>query len=273
LANSIYDQIRRIGDGAAAPDTYPNDNYGQTLRIADKVGAVGTYSGDMLSQLRRIADGISAPDTYPRDIYNQVRRIADKVGGASTYTNDIYGQLTRIADTGLNPLAFFGSATVPENTAVSSTLGTVAVTGGTGPYTFAITAGNGAGKFALDSSTGVMTLAGALDYETTTSYALTITADNGVDAVLTLTLTLNVGDVDEIAPTISSLSFTSTPVANSTYLAGEIISVTIVWSESVVVTGTPQLTLNVGGKQDGQLRERHWNGHSGFLLHGPKWRQ
>ena len=105
-------------------------------------------------------------------------------------------------------LTFSGSATVPEDTAPSSSLGTFSVSGGSGSYTYAITAGNGAGKFSV--STATLVLAGALDYETTTSYALTVTADNGVDPVLTLSLTLNVGDVLDTAATLTSPTGTQT---------------------------------------------------------------
>lgn len=98
---------------------------------------------------------------------------------------------------GGNRFVFTGSAIVPENTATSSSLGTFSVSGGSGTYTYTITAGNGAGKFSI--STATLVLAGALDYETTTSYALAITADNGTPAqLLTLHLTLNVGNIAEI---------------------------------------------------------------------------
>lgn len=52
--------------------------------------------------------------------------------------------------------------------------------------------------------------------------------------------------VDAILPTVSSLSITSTATAGSTYIPGQTISVTIVWNETVTVTGTPRLTMVVG---------------------------
>ena len=47
-----------------------------------------------------------------------------------------------------------------------------------GPLTYALTAGNAAGAFALEATSGMLTVAGALDYETTASYALTLTASD-----------------------------------------------------------------------------------------------
>lgn len=111
-------------------------------------------------------------------------------------------------------VVFGGSATVPEDTATSSSLGTFSVTGGSGTYTYAITAGNGAGKFSI--STATLVLAGALDYETTTSYSLTITANNGVDPILTLFLTINVGDVLDTAATLTAPTGTQTGATTAT---------------------------------------------------------
>ena len=53
---------------------------------------------------------------------------------------------------------------------------------------------------------------------------------------------------DTTAPTISKVSFTlSTGGTDGVYTAGERITLRVVFSETVHVTGTPQLSLNVGG--------------------------
>ena len=53
--------------------------------------------------------------------------------------------------------------------------------------------------------------------------------------------------VDAVAPTVSSVTLASTPASDEGYAAGEVVTARVTFSESVVVTGTPQLTLNVGG--------------------------
>ena len=58
-------------------------------------------------------------------------------------------------------------------------------------------------------------------------------------------VTNNTGDTT--APTVSRVEITSRPGPDVTYAAGEAIEVTVTFSETVVVTGTPQLRLNVGG--------------------------
>ena len=64
--------------------------------------------------------------------------------------------------------------------------------------TYSITAGNTGNAFTINSSTGVITTAAALDYETTTSYNLTITATDAFGNATTTTQTVNVTDVNEV---------------------------------------------------------------------------
>ena len=64
--------------------------------------------------------------------------------------------------------------------------------------TYSITAGNTGNAFTINSSTGAITTAAALDYETTTSYSLTITATDAWGNTTTTTQTVNVTDVNEV---------------------------------------------------------------------------
>ena len=52
---------------------------------------------------------------------------------------------------------------------------------------------------------------------------------------------------DTSPPKVSTISFSSSPGTDRTYAAGEDIEVTVTFSKEVAVTGSPQLTLNVGG--------------------------
>ena len=58
-------------------------------------------------------------------------------------------------------------------------------------------------------------------------------------------VTNNTGDTT--APAVSRVEITSRPERHATYAAGQEIAVTVTFSETVVVTGTPRLRLNVGG--------------------------
>jgi hypothetical protein len=53
---------------------------------------------------------------------------------------------------------------------------------------------------------------------------------------------------DITAPTVSSVAITSATGAQNNYLnAGDVVTATVNMSETVTVTGTPQLALNIGG--------------------------
>jgi hypothetical protein len=71
----------------------------------------------------------------------------------------------------------------------------------------------------------------------------TITDVPGNDAVLTFTPPDTSGVlVDGVAPTIVQV----TPPANNTYIVGQNLDFTVVFSEAVAVTGTPRLVLTIG---------------------------
>ena len=53
---------------------------------------------------------------------------------------------------------------------------------------------------------------------------------------------------DNTPPAVSTVAITSDPGTDGIYAADDKIGVTVTFSESVVVTGRPQLTLNVGGE-------------------------
>lgn len=105
------------------------------------------------------------------------------------------------------------SFTVNENISSGSLLDTLEATDAdawaSGTSTtfqdWVITSGNSAGHFALNSSTGILTTAAALDYETTTSYSLSVKVSDGSNLSSAATVTIAVNDVDE-SPTASNSS-------------------------------------------------------------------
>ncbi|MCS5582613.1 MAG: cadherin domain-containing protein, partial [Pseudomonadales bacterium] len=97
--------------------------------------------------------------------------------------------------------------TVAETASVGDTVGTKTgtdVDGDTLAYT--ITAGNDSGLFAMNSSSGKITVAKVLDYETTTSHSLTVKVTDTGSAAATATVTVNVTDV---TPTFSASAYSA----------------------------------------------------------------
>ncbi|MDC6171428.1 hypothetical protein, partial [Paucibacter sp. XJ19-41] len=93
-----------------------------------------------------------------------------------------------------------------------------------------------------------MSLTGNPDYETKTSYSFTVLATDAAGNTSEQAVTLAINDVDDTAPTVSSVAISSaTGALNSRLNAGDVVSVTVTMSEATTVTGTPQVALNVGG--------------------------
>ena len=95
-----------------------------------------------------------------------------------------------------DPYAF----SVAEDAAVGAAVGTVTATDND-PVSYAITTGNADETFAIGEDTGAITVAGALDYEGTRSYSLTVEATDGGGRTDTATVTITVTDVAEDPPT------------------------------------------------------------------------
>jgi hypothetical protein len=101
---------------------------------------------------------------------------------------------------------------IDENAAGASAVGSVA---GTDPdadqaLSYAITAGNTGNAFQIDAGSGAITVAtpAALDFETTTSFVLTVTATDDGDPALSASaiVTITLDDVNE-APAIEDQAF------------------------------------------------------------------
>ena len=103
---------------------------------------------------------------------------------------------------GADPYAF----SIAENSANGTAVGTVSATDGNSSDTvaYSITAGNGNSKFAISSTSGAITVAGALDHESNPSYSLTVQASDGRGGSDTATVNITVTNVPEGKPAIPS---------------------------------------------------------------------
>ncbi|MEN9667141.1 MAG: hypothetical protein RLZZ326_3504, partial [Planctomycetota bacterium] len=142
-----------------------------------------------------------------RDGIYQVRVVSTDPGGLVSY------QIVTVvvSDTNDNAPAFTSAATatVVENTAVSTVVYTASRTDGDATAAFrnvsySIKAGVGDGvRVAVNAATGAVTLLAPADYETKTSYLFVVVADDGVNRAERI-VTLNVIDANDNAPLITS---------------------------------------------------------------------
>ena len=135
--------------------------------------------------------GYVGPDTF---IYT----VRDGRGGSDTATVSI-----TVTDTNETPTVDPATFSIPENSPVSTSVGTVTASDPDAGQmvTFMIIGGNASGAFAINATTGEITVADAapLDFETTPSFSLTVQGtDDGVPALTgTATITVDLTNVDE----------------------------------------------------------------------------
>jgi hypothetical protein len=107
------------------------------------------------------------------------------------------------------PRLTLSALSVDEDASVNDVIATIAVSFGSGPYTFTITADPDS-KFQI-ANDDELQVADTLDYETATSHSVTIEADNGVDPVISKTFTITVNNVIEtpvntVAPAVTGVA-------------------------------------------------------------------
>ncbi len=118
-------------------------------------------------------------------------------------------------------------APLAENSADLTVVGTVVATDGDlDPLTYAITAGNTGTAFAINSATGEITVASsaALDFEVTPTFSLTVTAtDNEAPTpfVGSGTITINLSNVNDVAPVADADSYSVSANGTLTVLVGD----------------------------------------------------
>jgi hypothetical protein len=99
----------------------------------------------------------------------------------------------QINDVDLSLSASLASGSQLETVSTGAIILSSSTSDAEGTVTYSLTDADN--KFAINSSTGQVTLANALDYETKTSHTFTVTATDGITTT-SETFTLNIGDVD-----------------------------------------------------------------------------
>ena len=140
---------------------------------------------------------------------------------------------------------------VAENETAVATLQATDEDDRTEDLEWAITGGADRSHFRLTGG-GRLAFTAAKDYEEPDDndrdgdYQVTVQVSDGFNAV-EVEFTVRLQDVDDTDPTVSKIEITSDPGTDRTYAIGDAIGVTVTFSETVEVTGTPRLSLELGG--------------------------
>ncbi|MDQ0462480.1 Ca2+-binding RTX toxin-like protein [Caulobacter ginsengisoli] len=148
----------------------------------------------------------------------------DHSGTGTTSTQSVTISLT---DTNHAPAVSAQSFSINENSALNSSVGTVAWTdsdtlSGNRDPRFAIS-GTDAASFTIDTMTGEIRLNTALNYETKSSYTFTVTVTDraGLGLATSNTMTVNVGNLNE-TPVISAQTFSINENAGANATVGTV---------------------------------------------------
>jgi autotransporter-associated beta strand protein len=137
------------------------------------------------------------------------------VGKTVTWTNspNLAVVVSTSAPANQKPVITSGqSFAIAENSLAGTSVGTLLATDADNPSSLTgweITGGNPSNAFAINDATGELTVVGGLDYETNTSYTLTVTVSDGTDTSDPVDVTLNVVNVAEFSDVFGSANPTA----------------------------------------------------------------
>ena len=209
-----------------------------TLTIgADQSASTGTVT------ITANNNGVDAPDKTV--MVTGTASNSDGVTGPSEVT------LTITDDDATPVITTAALILVAENQTAVATLQATDEDDRTEDLEWAITGGADRSHFRLMGG-GRLAFTAAKDYEEPDDsgrdgdYEVTVQVSDGFNAV-EVEFTVRLQDVDDTDPTVSGIEITSDPGTDRTYAIGDAIGVTVTFSETVEVTGAPQLRLELGG--------------------------
>ena len=173
-----------------------------------------------------VAGGMDAETATSHDI--TVRATSDRTSSARRRRFTIAVSDVDEFDTGAVTDSDAGANTVAEDATVGTTVGVTGLAADadvtdTVTYTLDDDAG---GLFAIDANTGVVTVAGGLDYETATSHDITVRATSTDGSFATEIFTINVTDVNESGVTAISDTDAAADFVLENSAPGSVVGVT-----------------------------------------------
>ena len=166
--------------------------------------------------------------------------------GQTVYTNDSGDSVTIIDSTppSIIPMA---PVTLAENAPEQTTVATVSASNNGGAVTYSLHESS-PNIFAIDSLSGVITLTAGLNYETDQQYSITVVATDPAGNSGLSNLIVNIGNIDEAAPTIAAGN-TTIDISEDT-VAGSSVSIALITNDDdeVVDGETASLTYSLVGE-------------------------
>ena len=225
----------------SASDATPDLDYVSTTALALNGGSIVDGVGNAA------AVALAAPDTAG-SLGDANDLVIDTLGPAvahvtSSTANGPYGvgAVVSVEVTFTSPVVVTGTPHLTLETGITDAVVDYASGSGTSTLAFSYTVAAGHGSAHLDyvASTSLTANGGTIRDAANNDATLTLPAPGTVGSLGANTAIV----IDTTAPTLTSVTSTA---ADGTYGPGAVLPVQVTFSEAVIVTGTPQLTLATG---------------------------
>ncbi len=225
----------------SAGDATPDLDYVSTTALALNGGSIVDGAGNAAALT------LAAPGT-PGSLGDAKDLVIDTVGPAvanvtSSTANGTYGvgAVVSVEMTFTSPVVVTGTPHLTLETGITDAVLDYAGGSGTSTLNFVYTVAAGHGSAHLDyvASTSLVANGGTIRDAASNDATLTLPAPGTPGSLAANTAIV----IDTTAPTVTSVTSTS---ADGTYGPGAVLPVQVTFSEAVIVTGTPQLTLETG---------------------------
>ena len=219
-------EVIDINDANTLNDSDTDDADGQALQYSITAGNTGNaFAINLDTGLITVAD----PSSLDFETTRSYTLTVEANDGTATDTAEITVNVTNIDET--PPSIDDAQASIAENAMLGTEVHDVNNVDGNDidaddadgqALQYRITNGNTGNAFAIDANTGVITLVGALDFETAISYMLTVEANDGT-ATDTAMVTVNVTDEND-DPVLNDTAFIVSSMAMDNDVVGTVMA-------------------------------------------------
>ncbi|MGE6197506.1 beta strand repeat-containing protein, partial [Aeromonas media] len=258
--NDLDDLAPTITSGATASAIDENSGAGQLVYTVTSTDSADVSTGSTSYSLKAGADAalfsidaatgavtlIGNPDHENKPSYSFTVVVTDAAGNASEQAVTLnINDLDEVAPTIISGAT---ASAIDENSGAGQLVYTITSTDNgdvsTGSTSYSLKAGADAALLSIDAATGAVTLTGNPDHESKASYSFTVVATDAAGNASEQTVTLNINDLDDLAPTITSGATASAIDENSG--AGQVVYTVTSTDSADVSTGSTSYSLKAG---------------------------
>ncbi len=253
--NNLDEVAPTITSGTTAPAVNENSGAGQVIYTVTSTDNGDIHTGSTSYAITGADAGaftidastgevtlVGNPDFETKSSYSFTAVATDAAGNSSQRAVTL--SINNLDESAPTITSGATAPAVDENSAAGQTVYTATATDD-GPFTWSLQAGGDASAFSIDTATGAVTLKGSPNFEAKPSYTFTVVATDAADNNSQQAVTLNINNLDEVAPTITS-GATATAIAENSG-PGQVVYTVTSTDTGDISTGSTVYSLKPGG--------------------------